>query len=223
MIISICNEKGGSGKTNLVINLAIALAQIHKVLVIDTDPQRSVGVFMQIREQYAKDAQTGFDTISSFEHLKGIDLEKAASYYDFIIIDTGGRDSVEMRYAMIKSDLVIIPTLPNSEFDANVLEKMVELFKQTKSLKEIKANLKAVLVMNNAETNPGLKKKLEQYGEMMQGLADGNIAVADTVIYHREAYSRAISNGLGVAEDPKCQNSPAYSEIMAFKDEILSI
>ncbi len=42
-VISICNQKGGVGKTTTVINLGVALAREHqqRVLVIDSDPQHN--------------------------------------------------------------------------------------------------------------------------------------------------------------------------------------
>ena len=50
MVIAICNEKGGSGKTNIAINLALKLALAgDDTLLIDADPQRSVDVFTDIR------------------------------------------------------------------------------------------------------------------------------------------------------------------------------
>ncbi|EIZ9325364.1 ParA family protein, partial [Campylobacter upsaliensis] len=45
MIVSVINEKGGSGKTSLAINLACKLNdEGDKVLLLDLDPQRSAEV-----------------------------------------------------------------------------------------------------------------------------------------------------------------------------------
>lgn len=51
MIITIANSKGGSGKSTICLNLAIRFALENKdVIIIDTDEQRSVGKFSDIRE-----------------------------------------------------------------------------------------------------------------------------------------------------------------------------
>lgn len=52
MIISIVNEKGGSGKTTLAVNLAARLAKDgDNVLFVDADPQKSTEVFSDMRGQ----------------------------------------------------------------------------------------------------------------------------------------------------------------------------
>ena len=50
MIISVCNEKGGSGKTTIALNIAVKLGLLKEdTLLIDADPQRSIEVFTNIR------------------------------------------------------------------------------------------------------------------------------------------------------------------------------
>jgi len=46
MIISIVNQKGGCGKTSMSVMAAIALAEVGRVLCIDTDPQGGLTSFL---------------------------------------------------------------------------------------------------------------------------------------------------------------------------------
>lgn len=42
--IAVCNQKGGVAKTTSCLNIACCLAQTHKVLLIDLDPQSSLSI-----------------------------------------------------------------------------------------------------------------------------------------------------------------------------------
>ncbi len=52
MTICIANEKGGSGKSTLCLNLAVQLLKDNKeVVVLDTDSQKSMETFTEIRSK----------------------------------------------------------------------------------------------------------------------------------------------------------------------------
>lgn len=78
------------------------------------------------------------------------------SHFDSIIVDTGGRDSKEMRKAILVSDIIIIPTIP-SQYDVNVLDHMLELYAEAKDLNP---KLLSLILVNRVSPNPFLTKEL---------------------------------------------------------------
>ena len=66
-ILVIASQKGGVGKTTVAINLSYSLAtRGHKILLVDTDPQGSVGLSLSrgARERYGfYDAIAGIKTV----------------------------------------------------------------------------------------------------------------------------------------------------------------
>ena len=49
-VITIAQQKGGTGKTTLAVHLALAFIKYHnlKVAIIDTDPQGSLGKWLSL-------------------------------------------------------------------------------------------------------------------------------------------------------------------------------
>ena len=195
MIVSICNEKGGSGKSTLATNIAINQGMVkgESLLLLDTDPQKSIATFLNIRNEEGH--SKAFDFAYKYgenlkEFLQNVDRSKD------IVVDTGGRDSREMRIAIALSDIVIIPTIP-SQFDVSVLDKMVNIVKMAKEQNE---KLQAYIVINRASTNPFLYKKIDSLKAFIEELQEDYIRLANTIIFERERYKISTQLGYGVVE-----------------------
>ena len=199
MVISIVNEKGGSGKTTLAVNLAARLSEDgDNVLLIDSDPQRSTEVFSDIRSQ---------------SNLKPLFSS---------VVDTGGRDSKEMRKAMLSSNVLIIPTIP-SQYDVSVLDRMLDLSSEAKELNE---ELLTLILVNRVSPNPFLAKELESMREYIddakkeRNLSD--VFLLNSVIYERQAYRKTVSNGNSLSEF--CKNGDrALEDFESFYAELLQV
>ena len=195
MIVSICNEKGGSGKSTLATNIAInqGIVKGEPLLLVDTDPQKSIATFLNIRNE------EGHPKAFDFAYKYGENLKEFLQNVDHgkdIVVDTGGRDSREMRIAIALSDIVIIPTIP-SQFDVSVLDKMVNIIKMAK---EQNTNLQTYIVINRASTNPFLAKKVESLKNFIKEIQEDYIKLAETIIFERERYKIATQLGLSVVE-----------------------
>ncbi|WP_277958515.1 AAA family ATPase [Campylobacter hyointestinalis] len=188
-------KKGGSGKSTLATNITVnqSLVKNELPLLIDTDPQKSIATFLNIRNEENNPKLFDF-TYKYGENLKEF-LQNYNSDKD-VVIDTGGRDSREMRIAIALSDMVIIPTIP-SQFDVSVLDKMVNVIKMAKEQNE---KLVAYIVINRASTNPFLYKKIESLRNFIEEMEQDYIKLAQTIIYERERYKVATQLGLGVVE-----------------------
>ena len=212
MIYSICNEKGGSGKTTLAINLATKLNAKSKTLLIDLDPQKSINAFLSFRDEN----KMPFDFKSSNnEELQSL-ITQALQNYTNIVIDTGGRDSKEMRSAMIHSDVCIIPTIPNG-LDANVLEKMLDYLKEAK---KIQKNLKGFVLISKANSNPFLQNKIKEFQDFLKSKnTKKDFCLLDSILYEREAYKESILQGKGITENSK-NSKKAQEEFLQLFQEL---
>lgn len=215
MIISVCNEKGGSGKTNIAINLAVKLSLMgDETLLVDADPQRSIEVFLDIRTK--EEIPSNFNSVSKFGTSLLNEIKSLSEKYEVIIIDTGGRDSNEMRQALAVSDLTVIPTMP-SEPDIAVLNKMIDLYNQSKAFNP---DSKALIVLSKASPNPFLAQKIKALKEYIREKNLQSLQLMNSIIYEREAYRNAFSNGKGVIEFCK-ENENAYKDFNNFFKELV--
>src|SRR5512143_948356 len=115
MITLIGGEKGGTGKTTLAVNLAaLRTLQGRDVLLIDTDIQASASYWTQSRDE--AEVQPRVACIQKFGKGLQTEVQDLARRYQDIIIDAGGRDSVELRIGLVVAKRAFIP-IQSSQFD----------------------------------------------------------------------------------------------------------
>lgn len=146
IVLSVCNHKGGTGKTTSVIHLAAALGLSGKrVLVLDLDPQGFLSRTLDVDEPPVEESVlalfdpdldprnvqarslSAFDLIPSTSRLtkymrklnKPTDvlwiretLEALKPSYDAIVFDTAAAVTVYSLNALVASQHVVIPVLP---------------------------------------------------------------------------------------------------------------
>lgn len=101
-------QKGGSGKTTLALNCAIAaMLDKSKVVIFDMDNQGTAEQWYQDREH---------DTpllvkVQSNELEKALEGAKAKGF-DVVFLDTAGRDDTGVKAAIRHSDFCVIPCRP---------------------------------------------------------------------------------------------------------------
>ena len=151
-VITICQQKGGTGKTTLAVHLALAFAKLHnlKIAIIDTDPQGSLGKWFVVRsEKKVSNENLTFKTAS----LWGAQYESKTlkKDHDIVIIDTPPKIESDARPSIEAADLVLIPVTP-SHVDFWATEAIIEIAK--------KAGKKIFIQINRANERSKLVKKL---------------------------------------------------------------
>jgi chromosome partitioning protein len=208
MILLLGGEKGGTGKSTVAVNLAVWLAiQGTDVLLIDTDPQATASRFIDRRNliegappvHCAEKRGNVFDTVR--------DLAKR---YQQVIVDAGGRDSEELRTALVAAHVVYCP-LKASQPDIETSVHMNQLVKLARGMNPI---LKARLLIAMGPTNPAIQEAADAQ-QVLAKLTEFDLS--SVIVRERKAYRDAMLEGKGVVE---LTNEKAAAEIEALAREI---
>jgi chromosome partitioning protein len=216
MIVLIANEKGGVGKTTISVNLA-AMCQLagKEVLLVDTDKQESASTWSAMR--YENDVWPKITCVSKTGKV-GFDLIDLGKKYDVVIVDAGGRDSLEMRQAIAVCGICIIPVKP-AQFDVWSLSRMASLIRDVSE--RVERNINAFAFINGASPHPGVRETTE-VKEALKDYADVFPAL-ESVITERIAFRKASRDGQGVMELLSSQaDSKANLEMMALYKEVFN-
>lgn len=213
MIILIGGEKGGTGKTTIATNLAAMRALAGRdVLIIDTDPQGSANYWAQSRDE--ENVIPRVACIQKFGKGLPKEVQDLAHRYQDIIIDAGGRDSIELRSALVVAQKAYVPIQP-SQFDIWTLGQMDDLVEIAKAFNP---DLQAKVIISRSSTNPSVHES-DDTGKLLTDFL--NLDLANVTIRDRIAYRKAAKDGLAVSE-LKPKDSKAVEEMEALYKEVFS-
>lgn len=194
-VIVIGGEKGGTGKTTISVNLAIMRALMgHDMLFIDADKQRSGAKFFDRRNGSGVKPEITCVNILG-KHLNS-ELDRLSTKYESIIVDVGGRDSVELRSSLVAKSVThwYSPIQP-SEFDMDTLETIEELSELSQSYNP---DLETHIILNSCSTHAQIKTTCEAKNVILESFPTLNIC--NTTIGHRVSFKYSISNSFCVVE-----------------------
>jgi chromosome partitioning protein len=220
-VVIIGGTKGGTGKTTMVINMAVEnVKKGKKILLLDCDKQSSSSNWCEIRNKKRREGDNleyipvaqkyGSDIYEDIIHFR--------NSYDHIIIDAGGHDSEELRSALFVADKLFVP-LRTSQFDIWGISNLFDMVARIKKIEN--RSLIARTFISQAETNP-LVTLREQTEEIMGSIDNSVMSIADNcTINKRICFVHSIPLGRGVSELEK-KDTKAISEITALYEEIFS-
>jgi chromosome partitioning protein len=205
-VITISQQKGGTGKTTLAVHLALAFIKYHnlKVAIIDTDPQGSLGKWFMIRtEKKVSSENLTFKTAS----LWGAQYESKTlkNDNDIVIIDTPPKIESDARPSIEAADLVLIP-MAASHVDFWATGAIVDIAK--------KANKKILVQINRSSKRSKLIEKTKDFIKSL------DLSSTKTIIGNRQIYTSSMGEGKTAVEKQKKGN--AVEEIKNLSDQILS-
>lgn len=113
-IISFISRKGGTGKTTNAINLATALHESgKKVLLVETDTNYTLNTLRKMEQLKGEGGTTIFEILGSQDHQVADELIqiKKNDALDYVIVDSAGKTTDEgIKKLCLVSDAVIVPT-----------------------------------------------------------------------------------------------------------------
>jgi len=200
--VALVTQKGGTGKSTLVVHLAVAATRHGlAVAIIDLDPQASARLWAERRNR--DDLAVVSARAAELPRLLGEARQQGA---DLVVIDTAGHSDVTTGAVIQAVDLVLIPCRP-SLYD---LHASAETAAQVKRA----GGKKAAFVLNAV---PSRGSRAEEAREVLRDV----LPVAPVEIHNLVAYSDALNDGRSVEELD--EGSKAAEEIRALYHWIIGL
>jgi len=205
MIISILNQKGGTGKTTLAVNLARGYTKLGiSTILIDSDIQGSA------QRWHERSNGQLIDMTCLPMNTLDKDVQKYVSVYSRIIIDGIPRISPLTICAIKCADLILIPVQP-SPYDVWATEDLVRNVKDKIAMSDGKT--KAAFIISRKITGTNLGRDIQEELKKLE------LPIFTSTTSQRVAYATSVEKGLSVL-DGEYYGTEACKEITQIIYEI---
>lgn len=179
--IAFLSQKGGSGKTTLAVHTAVAAQEAgERVVLVDTDPQKSATVWGESREQ-----DTPVVATASAVELDTVLAAARQEKMSLAIVDTAPHTAPDAAKIAKAVDLIVIPCRPTA-FDLAAVSNAIEIVRA--------AQTKSVLVLSACPF------RSPEIAETRHVLAEYGLPIFPEEITDRRAFARAVATGRAVTE-----------------------
>ncbi len=185
MIVALCGQKGGTGKTTTAVSLAVEWSvRGRSVLLVDTDGQRSALTWADVAAE--RGAEHVPPTIALGEQLRR-QLPPHLPGRDVVVIDCPPAHGERQRAALMVADLAVIPAVADAT-EVWALGETRRIVDEALAMRE--ALRVALLVMR--------KDRRTQLGaQARQVLGQLGLPVLEAELSRRITYPEALVAGLG--------------------------
>lgn len=207
VILLIAHVKGGSGKSTVAVNMAAELqARGQDLVIVEADPTvRTTSNWALVRES---SGQKPVKVIRETGDLRTT-LEELERIHGTVLVDLPGKDSTEMRTAMVAAGALLIPMQPTQP-DMDTVAPMVEILTRARTFNP---GLRALGVLNRVSTNV-FSSQVADAREYMKDWPE--IRMLEARLHERSSYQTAMDRGLGVVET---RDRKARTEIQTLTTE----
>jgi chromosome partitioning protein len=205
VVITVAQQKGGTGKTTLAANIAAAFATSRRVALLDIDPQKSLGRWHGLRRARQEQAASlAFSDISGWR--LPAELERLRQDHDVVLIDSPPQLDTDARVAVRAADVVLVPIQPSLP-DVWAAEGTLALAGEERR--------SAQLVFNRVPPTSRLRETIEA------DLSARRLPLLRSALGNRAGFAHAFAAGLGVTE--AAPRSTAAAEMRALLAELLEL